>query len=171
MTQEVTQQSLAHEPSQAGAAVAVTAIHFEHLRDALGIGTSRPRLSWLVETGRPNWRQIAYEIEAVGPDGQTRAKTGRIDSDQSVLVAWPFAPLASRERLSIRVRVWGSDGSQSAWSSPYTVEAGLLRPDDWSARFVTPGGKKARAPSPAPLLRREFSVKAGVPRRAYILPR
>src|SRR5690348_15759629 len=95
MTQEVTQQSPAHEPSRAEAAAAVTVIRFEHLRDALGIGTSRPRLSWLMETGRPGWRQVAYELEAAGPDGQKRAQTGRVDSDKSVLVAWPFAPLAS----------------------------------------------------------------------------
>ena len=30
---------------------------------------------------------------------------------QSVLVPWPFAPLASRERRTVRVRVWGADGS------------------------------------------------------------
>jgi alpha-L-rhamnosidase len=169
MNQEVTPHAPADEPFQAGAAVAITDLHFEHLREALGIGASRPRLSWLVETGRPSWRQIAYELEAAGPDGQTRAPTGRVDSDQSALVAWPFAPLASRERLSLRVRVWGSDGSASAWSRPYAVEAGLLRPDDWSARFVTPGWEEGARARPAPLLRREFSVKAGVAEaRLYI---
>jgi alpha-L-rhamnosidase len=51
-------------------------------------------------------------------------------------VDWPFEALASRERLTLRVRVWGADGQPSAWSAP--VEAGLLAPSDWDARFVTP---------------------------------
>ncbi len=86
--------------------VAITRVSFEHRNDTLGIGTPQPRLSWLVETTQPGWRQAGYEVEARGPDGQLRGQTGRIESDQSVLVPWPFAPLSSRERITVRVRVW-----------------------------------------------------------------
>src|SRR5690242_18265592 len=116
----------------------ITAIRFEHIRDALGVGEDRPRLSWIVDTTTVGWRQTGYEIEAYGPDGRQRGQTGRVESDQSVLVPWPFAPLSSRERLVIRVRVWGVDGLPSAWSEPFAVEAGLLSASDWTARFVTP---------------------------------
>ena len=60
-----------------------------------------------------------------------------VELDQSVLVAWPFEPLQSRERVSLRVRVWGKDGA-IAWSEPVPVETGLLQPEDWNARFITP---------------------------------
>src|SRR5690606_19517082 len=143
------------------AAVSVADVRFEHLREPFGIGTPEPRLSWEIATEIAGWRQAAYAIEARSPDGSLRGETGRVESDQSVLLPWPFAPLRSRERVLVRVRVWGSDGQESPWSEPRAVEAGLLSPDDWSARFVTPDWDED-APGPCPLLRREFDVRPGV---------
>jgi len=80
-----------------------------------------------------------------------------------VLIDWPFAPLASRERANVRVRVWGSDGSESDWSTPLTIETGLLAPDDWRARFVTPDwDEDPLQVHPAPFLRRTFTLRAGI---------
>ncbi len=150
------------------AAVSVADVRFEHLREPFGIGTPEPRLSWEIATEIAGWRQAAYAIEARSPDGSLRGETGRVESDQSVLLPWPFAPLRSRERVLVRVRVWGSDGQESPWSEPRAVEAGLLSPDDWSARFVTPDWDED-APGPCPLLRREFDVRPGVAQaRLYI---
>ncbi len=138
-------------------------LRVEHRRDALGLGTAHPRLSWIVATGATGWRQAAYEIAAEGDSGRPRGQTGRIESDQSVLVAWPFAPLASRERLVVRVRVWGVDGRSSDWSAPRSLEAGLLHPTDWTARFVTPAWDEDTTRSqPSPFLRREFAVRGPV---------
>ncbi|HEX4713525.1 MAG TPA: hypothetical protein VH164_01215, partial [Ktedonobacteraceae bacterium] len=79
----------------------IAEIRCEHLRDAFGVGGARPRLSLTVKTEIGGWRQLGYEIESYRPDGQIGERTGRIASEQSVLVAWPFAPLSSRERLAI----------------------------------------------------------------------
>jgi alpha-L-rhamnosidase len=54
--------------------------------------------------------------------------------------------------------VTGVDGGVSAWSPPSVVEAGLLRPADWTARMVTP------AADPAPLLRRDFQINGKIVR-------
>ena len=91
-------------------------VRVEHLGDALGIGTDRPRLSWVVETDSRGWHQSGYEIEAYGADGRLVNQTGRVASDRSVLVPWPFAPLQSRQQVSLRARVWGTDGCESTWS-------------------------------------------------------
>src|SRR5687768_12997911 len=132
-------------------------VRIEHLRDAFGIGTDHPRLSWIVEAETQGWRQTAYEIEAHDAAGKPRGQTGRVESDQSVLVAWPFTPLASRERLTVRVRVWDVDGGPSAWSEPTPIEVGLLQTGDWTAHFITPDWEEdVSQPQPAPLLRREF---------------
>jgi alpha-L-rhamnosidase len=149
---------------QAGtAAVTVADLRFEHHREALGIGEASPRLSWIVETTITAWRQAAYEIEAYEPDGRLRERTGWIASQQSVLVSWPFAPLRSRERLTIRVRVRGEDGQLSGWSEPAPVEAGLLAVEDWTARFVTPNWEEDKTqPQSSPLLRCEFDVLPGM---------
>src|SRR4051812_47984380 len=110
--------------------VDVVDVAVEH-RDGFGIGTAEPRLSWRVVTDTPNWWQASSEIEI---DGERHAWNG----DDSVLVPWPAPPLRSRERLTVRVRVRGRDGSTSAWSAPLEVEAGLLHASDWEACFTSP---------------------------------
>ncbi len=131
-------------------------LQVEHLRETLGIGLARPRLSWTIETSIPNWRQSACEIEC-------RGATCRVESAQSVLVDWPFAPLTSREQVSVRARVWGVDGSASDWSEPVSLETGLLAESDWSARFISPDWDEDTTKSnPAPYLRREFELKSEI---------
>jgi alpha-L-rhamnosidase len=150
--------------------VTIAEVHFEHVRDALGIGIARPRLSWTITTEYPGWYQAAYEIKSYGPDGHLWEQTGRVESRQSVLVPWPFAPLTSRELVTVLVRVFGADGQPSEWSSPASAEVGLLQPGDWTARFVTPDwDEDTSRPQPCPLLRREFDVHPGVTRaRLYV---
>ena len=143
--------------------VTLQRVQIEHLHETLGIGTACPRLSWQVETELSNWQQAGYAIACHAADGKLRGQTRRVESGQSVLVDWPFAPLQSRERVSLRVRVWGSDGSESAWSEPINVEAGLFSVQDWSASFVSPAWEEDSSRSnPAPYLRREFALRAGL---------
>ncbi|MDQ0378522.1 glycoside hydrolase family 78 protein [Amycolatopsis thermophila] len=127
----------------------VTAIRFEHHDTALGIGTGTPRLSWQVRTDDPEWTQTGYEVEIDG------SHTVRVASAEQVLVPWPFEPLPSRTRATVRIRV----GDE--WSEPATVETGLLRPEDWSARFISPrtiGGIGQRAP----ILTRSVELRPGI---------
>ena len=135
--------------------VAVEDLHAEYGRGhALGLGVASPRLSWITVTERADWMQAAYEVELDG------VALGRVESDESVFVPWPGAPLAARARATVRVRVWGADGSESPWSEPTGIEAGLLAAEDWSAGWITsvdPGSPDASAP---PVLFR----------RAFVLP-
>ncbi len=124
-------------------------VRFEHHRAALGIGEPVPRLSWRTGSVPGGWRQVAYEIEV-------DAACHRVESPESVLVPWPAAPLQSRDRRTVRVRVSGADGGTSPWSTPAAVEAGLLRPADWTARMITP------AADPAPLVRKQFRLDGAV---------
>jgi len=143
--------------------VFVSSLRVEHLRETLGIGADRPRLSWQVQTSAQNWYQVAYEIDAYCADGQLRGQTGRVESGQSVLVAGPFEPLQSREQVNLRVRVWGKDGSVSDWSEPVSVETGLLHAADWDAHFISPAWEEDTSQSnPSPYLRREFLVRPGM---------
>ena len=133
--------------------VDVVDVRVEHRSDPLGVGSARPRLSWRTRTERSPWWQAAYEIEV---DGRS---AGRVDADDSVLVDWPAAPLASRQRAAVRVRVWGVDGSQSEWSDVLHVEAALLDDADWTARWVSPVHlDPLDSSAPAVLLRHEFEL-------------
>src|SRR5665213_2542788 len=142
-------------------------LRFEHHRVPLGIGQSRPRLSWTTRCDDETWAQTAYEIEVSACAGEPRTLI-RVDSPESVLVPWPadVAGLVSGERSCVRVRVWGSsDTAASPWSDWAWVEAGLLEPEGWEARAVSPTLELHHAPpGPAPLLRRDFQVRGPVTR-------
>jgi alpha-L-rhamnosidase len=138
-------------------------VRVEHLRETLGIGTDQPRLSWTIKTESRGWYQSAYEIEAYDTNSKPRGQTGKVESNQSVLVAWPFAPLASREQLTVRVRVWGKDGNASEWGEPVAIETGLLSTSDWGARFIFPiWDEDTSRSNPSLYLRREFELRAGI---------
>ena len=131
-------------------------LRFEHHPTGLGIGTAVPRISWEL-VGDGVFDQGAYEIEVAGAGG---VETATVRSSEQVLVPWPFAPLRSRERASVRVRV-GSGDEWTDWSEGRAVEVALLSPSDWTAEFVTPkevGGMG----SPAPWVRGEFAVHGPV---------
>ena len=140
---------------------APTAVRFEHRTDedhVLGIGTATPRLSWIVPEADAAFVEEAYEVEVIREGSAPQVV--HVTSREQVLVPWPAAPLTSREAVRVRVRVRGA-GMRSAWSDPATVEAGLLRADDWTARFISPrdlGGLGA----PAPVLRSLLELPDGI---------
>jgi len=142
-------------------------LRFEHHRVPLGVGESRPRLSWTTRCDAGSWLQTAYEIE-ISACADEPGLVNRVDSANSALVPWPerVPALSSGQRRCARVRVWGSSSAgASEWSDWAWVEAGLLEPADWTARAVSPSLDLHREPpSPAPLLRREFVARAPIAR-------
>jgi alpha-L-rhamnosidase len=137
------------------AATAVATLRAEYRDDTGFVATPSPRLSWTTTAATGDWTQASAEIES---GGQTATVQGR----DSVLVAWPFAPLAPGEVRQVRVRVTGSDGAASDWSAPLRIEAGFLGESGWAAPLL-----KAASPRGVghPLLvRGEFDAPEGVVR-------
>ncbi|WP_426226514.1 glycoside hydrolase family 78 protein [Pseudarthrobacter sp. DSP2-3-2b1] len=140
-----------------------SALRFEHHEEPFGIGEDRPRLSWQVTTDTDGWVQAAYELE-LGPDETQLVSYGRTGSAEQLLQEWPAPPLASRQRVAARVRVWGTDDDgPSAWSPVAYVEAGLLSPEDWQASMIRPAWDEAsESIEPAARLSRTFEVTGPV---------
>jgi alpha-L-rhamnosidase len=134
---------------------APTALRFEH-GPVLGIGSPVPRLSWQIPDADPDFAQSAYQVEISRDDA---ADVVTVESAEQILVPWPAAPLVSREQATVRVRVRSGE-TWSPWSEPAGVEAGLLTPADWSARFVSPG-TIGGFDSPAPLLTGTVTLPEG----------
>ncbi|MDV7216184.1 glycoside hydrolase family 78 protein [Streptomyces prunicolor] len=137
---------------------------FEHHREPLGIGEPAPRLSWRTVTDTGDWHQAAHQVEITAVDGTVVTDTGRVESAESVLVPWPGPRLGSRERVGVRVRVWGeTEHDPSPWSTTSYAETGLLEPTDWTARPITPDrDAPTEQPLPAALLRRDFTLTGPV---------
>ena len=130
-----------------------TRLRVEHLSDAVGIGTTRPRLSWWLPEGAR--RQLAYRIR-----GDNGWDTGRVQSADSVLVEYAGVPLSSGARVACEVKVW-TDLGESGWSSPVVFEVGLLEVGDWSALWIEPAPSSEQPPPgrrPAMLVRGEFEL-------------
>jgi alpha-L-rhamnosidase len=133
-----------------------THLRVEHLDDALGTDVRRPRLSWWLPAGSRS--QIAYQLRTGHWD------SGRIESDQSVLVDYSGPQLQSRQQVACAVKVW-TDAGESGWSEPVHWEMGLLESADWVAEWIEP--PEADNPGPAGrrppwLLRRSFTVDDAV---------
>ena len=132
--------------------VAVHGLRAEHRQNTIGLGEARPRLSWTL-TGEP---QAAYVIERTDAAGAVTLSDA-ITTAASTLVPWPFAPLASRERATLRVGVLVAGSDAVTWSDPLAIEAGLLERSDWQAGWVSPS-----ASAPAEGVRPTFLLRSTV---------
>jgi alpha-L-rhamnosidase len=158
----------------AAAGPGITGLRCEYAIDPLGLGTTRPRLSWALVSSRRGERQTAYHVlvarseEALARNEGDLWDSGRVVSDRSVHVAYAGSPLVSRQRAFWKVRVWDRDGRETAWSPTGRFEMGLLRASDWSARWIgRPAPETSPDSPPATYLRREFDVARAV-RRARV---
>lgn len=108
---------------------APTHLRVEHLDDALGTTVARPRLSWCLPAGTK--KQVAYRVRAGQWD------SGRVDSDQSLLVPYGGETLRSGERVHWTVKVW-TDAGESEWAAQAWWEMGLLDATDWVTSWIGP---------------------------------
>jgi beta-glucosidase-like glycosyl hydrolase len=180
---------------EAGSAKRVVPLAVEHLRceyreDPMGIESVQPRLSWWLRSDVRGQRQTAYQVlVASSPDVLARGEgdlwdSGRVASEQSVLVPYQGKPLAAMQQVWWKVRAWSAkpgDGQPSAWSEPATWTMGLPRSQDWRAKWITFDtgkdteardssdagqivGKDGKPIPPLPLLRKAFQVDKAVRR-------
>lgn len=130
----------------------VHVLRLERGQNTLGLGVSRPRLTWQVLSHDPSWSQTGYEIEIHRASGLRRF---RAEGADSVFVPWPDAPLESRETAQVRVRVRNGE-DVSEWSSPAFIDVVPLHAGDWTARAIGPGAQFADRDGRPSLVRREF---------------
>lgn len=141
------------------------------------VDNPRPRLSWVVTSPSRKARQTAYRIlVASSPSLLARDigdlwDSGKVLSDETIHIEYAGRRLRSRQECWWKVRVWDQQGKASPWSKPASWSMGLLRRDEWTARWISCPMDRTSADDPtylpAPLLRREFRVSGPV-RRAVV---
>ena len=67
-------------------------------------------------------------------------ESGRVESDQSIHVAYPGDDLVSGEPCWWKVRVWDETGRPSEFTAPATFEMGLLEQSDWKGEWIAMAG-------------------------------
>jgi alpha-L-rhamnosidase len=142
----------------------------EHLIDPIGIGVTRPRVSWRRHATTNGETQSAYAIQVASAPELLTAGTpdvwdsGQVAGPECALVELGGPDLRSRERRWWRVQVWDGEGRPSGWSEPAFFEAGMLATSDWQAKWIgaTPAAFERDGYRPVPLLRRGFEVEGGV---------
>jgi len=131
--------------AHAGGGVGVADLRCEYRIDPLGIDATQPRLSWILRSARPGERgqaQSAYRIvaasssELLNSDKGDLWDSGKMESSQSIHVRYAGRPLASRQFVWWKVKVWDEKGRASAWSNPARWSMGLLRTSDWEAKWI-----------------------------------
>lgn len=171
----------------------VSDLQCQYQDNPLGVEDVSPLLSWQLHSPGRNIMQTAYRVLVADSKTLLQQNTGniwdskKVNSDQSIQVAFSGKKLQSGKLYYWKVMVWDNHNTASGWSKPSAWQMGLLHPDDWkgaqwiayekmpdSLRIV-PGvhGKGDSAWGPGkdilPLLRKEFLLKKPVKKAtAYI---
>src|SRR5258706_11096554 len=115
----------------------------EHKTNPLGIDAIQPRLSWKIKGAERNILQSAYSIRVTeGINFSSKNiiwETGKINTDESVLIPYSGKSLQPGKRYYWQVKVWDNHNNESVWSEAAYLEMGLLKPGDWKANWIEPG--------------------------------
>lgn len=148
--------------------VRVTRLLTDNLVNPIAVSTTQPRFSWQLESDRRAVLQTAYEI-LVTENNKPVWKSGKVISDQSVMVSYGGNTLQSRRGYQWKVRVWDNLGKPSAWSTAASFEMAILQPSEWSAKWIIPGYIEDSVFRPSPMFRKTFQAGKKIrSARAYI---
>lgn len=142
-------------PAEAG--ITLEHLRCEYLTNPIGIGEPQPRLSWVVESLERGEKQTAYQIlvasseEALALDQGDHWDSGKVAADTTSQIVYGGAPLGSRTACYWKARAWNRSDQASSWSAPASWMTGLLKPSDWTAKWidgavVPPAGASAVPP-------------------------
>ena len=113
----------------------------EALENPVGIDVAQPGMSWEINSPEQRVMQTAYQIlvastpEKLAQNEGDLWNSGKVESDQSIRVAYHGTALKSRQDCYWKVKIWTNKG-ESEWSHAAHWSMGLLRPDDWKAKWI-----------------------------------
>ncbi len=141
----------------------------ESLTNPLGISTSTPGLSWKIMSDVNESIQSSYQILAASDSLKLTEKdadlwnSGKVNSQESVMVNWKGKSLSSRSLVYWKVKVWNNKEKESGWSTINNFSVGLLPHEDWNADYI---GLSREVGNPeSPLLRKQFHISGKADKR------
>ena len=117
----------------------------EYLKNPQGVDAKLPRLSWRLESTRPearSQRQTAYQLIVASSEAALAENkgdlwdSGKVTSDETLHVAYAGKKLISGQACWWKVRAWDGSGNDCGWSDPAYWSMGLLQAEDWKAKWI-----------------------------------
>jgi len=147
--------------------ISVKNLMCENRINPLGLDITHPRLSWQLMSPSRNVSQTAYEIKVSVDDNLAADRkqvwySGKVTSNQSVHVPYAGAPLEAGKKYYWQVKIWDNKGSASNWSDPALWQMGLLKPENWQAKWIEPGYSEDTVMRFSPLLRNSFAASKNI---------
>src|SRR5687767_5055511 len=98
----------------------VTGAVTEHQTNPVGIDIITPRFSWKLVSQQRDVLQASYDLRvgddpAISKGKKVLWQTGKVQSDQSLLIPYAGPSLQSKQRYYWQVRVSANKGNTSAW--------------------------------------------------------
>jgi alpha-L-rhamnosidase len=155
----------------------VTDLRCEYLIHPVGVESTATRLSWKMSSKRSGSAQSAYRIMAATSEELLLKETPDLwdtrmtRSDQSIQIPYLGKPLTSGMKVYWKVQLRNEQHYTSAWSPIASWEMGLLKAEDWKAKWI--GAPETINPNklklPAPLFRKEVTLSKKIKQaRAYV---
>jgi alpha-L-rhamnosidase len=138
----------------------ISDITCEYQKNPIGLGTKKPRFSWIIESDMYNVIQMLYRLQ-VSLDEKFENiiwDTGVVNSSKSVNVEYDGPSLKSSTRYYYRVRITDNYGQESMWSEIGYFETALMDASEWKAKFITPENEDEGNSSKGKYLRQEFTL-------------
>ncbi len=154
-------------PAKGQAQTIINNLRCEYLTNPIAIENPKPLLGWWLQSAESNKRQTAYQILVASSFSLLEKgvadfwDSGKINSSCSQQIAYKGKPLASRQTLYWKVRIWDEQGKVSQWSETEQWTMGLLKSSDWLAKWI--GNQNDCFPDsaftyPAPYFRKTFQL-------------
>ena len=131
----------------------------EDLDSPTAIDSATPHFSWKIAAEAGATMQTHYEVmvatslKALQRDEADLWSSGKVASDESVMVPYGGKELTSRTLAYWKVRVWDNYGNVSPWSDVQRFGVGILSADEWQGEYI--GLKDCTVPQ----VRKQFEVK------------
>jgi alpha-L-rhamnosidase len=166
--------------AQSASSVTPVKLTCEYLTNPLGLDELYPRLSWnlrAVNSSRFGQKQTAYRILVSGSSSTLashkgdRWDSGWVTSDEMQLIAYKGSSLQSDQTYYWKVCTKDEKGRVSAWSKPAFWATGLLKSEEWKAKWI--GTAQMLDPAQKdcniwdPWLRKTFDISSR-PKRAML---
>lgn len=115
----------------------ITNLTCEHATNPIGLCVKAPRFSWKIKSDEKNVFQTAYHIEVSRGMSFTEMiwDSGKVHSDQSVLVEYRGLDLGGCEKYYFRAKLWDNHDNESDWSE--TAFFVTAFDGDWIAKMIT----------------------------------